>query len=183
MNNKQRKTVQQAYEDSMYDISILMDWLEIELDKKPEEIKWLDVGSLDKVRDDLLEILAFKSGCDIETLKETLEESRLDRPDRQQPIEKSKESDAYNEIKTYLKELEGNIAKCQRNCQQQAERNNPKMAQMYEKDGKDLKDILDCVNVGNFKQAWHLSQWVDTAVRDEIPAGLYNFLAKKNGHV
>ena len=61
----------------MADISNLMGWLECELENTPEKIQWPHVGSLQKVKDDLLETLAFKSGQHINDLKEALEDSRL----------------------------------------------------------------------------------------------------------
>mgnify|MGYP006311121313 CR=1 FL=1 len=53
---------------------------------------------------------------------------------------------------------------------------------MFEKDVKDLTAILKMVTLGKYDLAWDVVDWLDTAVRDEIPAGLYDFLAKENGH-
>ena len=35
---------------------------------------------------------------------------------------------------------------------------------------------------GDFESAWNIIDWVDTAVRDDVPARLYNFIAKENGY-
>jgi len=75
--NGTKQTSQQAYQEAMSDISNLMGWLVCELEKTPDTIQWPHVGTLNKIRTDLLEILAFKSGFEIDRLKEALEESRL----------------------------------------------------------------------------------------------------------
>ena len=93
------------------------------------------------------------------------------------------ESNTYKEMETDIKKLEENIAYCQQNCDQEAGMKNMDMARMYEKDVKDLTDILNCTNEGDFKLAWSVIDSVDTAVREEIPTRLYNFIAKKNGYV
>ena len=78
MTQRRRKeTAQQAYEAAMADISNLMGWLECELEKAPETIQWPHVGNLNYIRQNLLETLAFKSGHDIESLKESLEDARI----------------------------------------------------------------------------------------------------------
>ena len=74
---KTTQTAQQAYEATMADICNLIGWLECELEKTPEKIQWPHIGSLQKVKDDLLETLAFKSGLDIGTLKEALEDASV----------------------------------------------------------------------------------------------------------
>ena len=71
---------QQAYDDALFDICNLMAWLEIELGKTPDTIQWAHVGSLNKIREDLQEVLSFITDFDTESLKEALEECRLDRP-------------------------------------------------------------------------------------------------------
>ena len=47
---------------------------------------------------------------------------------------------------------------------------------------KDLTEILNFINDGDFESAWSIIEWVDTAVREELPARLYNFIAKENGY-
>ena len=90
--------------------------------------------------------------------------------------------DAYKAIKTNLKKLEANIARRQKWCNEEAEKQNFDMARMYEKDVKDLTDILNYIHDGDYESAWNSIYWVDTAVRDDIPVRLYNFIAKENGY-
>lgn len=57
------------------DIASLLDWFECEIQKRAdEEATWSRVGSLSKVREDLIEALAFVSGTDVATIQESLEE-------------------------------------------------------------------------------------------------------------
>ena len=72
-----KQTAGHAYEAAKADICNLIGWLECELEKTPDRIDWTHVGSLNKIKTDLLETLAFKSGINIDSLKETLEESRI----------------------------------------------------------------------------------------------------------
>ena len=88
----------------------------------------------------------------------------------------------YNAIKTDLKKLQNHIARRQKWCEQAMKENDLDMARMYEKDVKDLTDILNCINDGDYESAWNIIYWVDTAVRDDIPTRLYNFIAKENGY-
>ena len=94
-------------------------------------------------------------------------------------MEKAK---TYKAMKTDLKKLENNIAKRQKWCNEEAEKQNLDMARMYEKDVKDLTDILNAINNGDYESAWNSIYWVDTAVRDDVPTRLYNFIAKENGY-
>jgi len=66
-----------AYTQTKTDIVNLLGWFECELNKTPAKIDWTHVGSLNKVREDLLETLSFLSGFEVETIKENLEESRM----------------------------------------------------------------------------------------------------------
>ena len=88
----------------------------------------------------------------------------------------------YKALKTDLTKLETNIAGRQKRCQQSMIKNDLLMAQMYERDVKDLTDILNFTTEGDFESAWRIIEWVDTVVRDELPARLYNFIAKENGY-
>ena len=56
----------------------------------------------------------------------------------------------YKALKTDLKKLETRIAKRQRYCEEAAAQNDLDMAQMYEKDVKDLTDILNFINAGDY---------------------------------
>lgn len=93
-----------------------------------------------------------------------------------------KTTNSYKAMKTDLGKLGSRIAKRQQSCQQAASKNDLEMAQMYEKDVKDLTDILNAINNSDYKMAWDIIVWLDTAVREELPARLYNFLAKENGY-
>lgn len=72
-----KETATQAYDVAKSDIANLVGWLECELEKEPENLHWGHVGSLQKVRADLLETLAFVSGHDADSLADALEEARL----------------------------------------------------------------------------------------------------------
>ena len=74
---RENRTVKQAYDKNITDISNLIGWLQCEIDTTPENIQWPHVGSLEKIKTDLLETLAFKSGHTIEDLKEALEDARI----------------------------------------------------------------------------------------------------------
>jgi hypothetical protein len=91
-------------------------------------------------------------------------------------------ANTYNAIKTDLKKLEARIAIRQKWCDEEAADGFRDAAEMFEKDVKDLTDILNYLTKGDYKTAWNLIIWLDTAVRDDIPARLYNFLAKENGY-
>ncbi len=72
-----KQTAKQAYDAAKSDIANLMGWLGCELEKEPANLHWGHVGSLKKVRTDLLETLAFISGHDADSLSDALEEARL----------------------------------------------------------------------------------------------------------
>jgi hypothetical protein len=87
----------------------------------------------------------------------------------------------YKTMKTDIEKLQARIATRQRWCEAEMKKQDIEMARMYEKDVKDLTDILNFINAGDYKSAWSTIYWVDTAVREEIPVRLYNFIAKENG--
>lgn len=91
-------------------------------------------------------------------------------------------TNTYKAIKTDLKKLGNNIAKRQKWCEEEADKQNFDMARMYGKDVQDLTYILNTINNGDYKSAWSIIYRVDTAVRDDVPTRLYNFIAKENGH-
>lgn len=93
-----------------------------------------------------------------------------------------KKANTYNEIGTDLKKLEERIAQRQKWCDQEAKEGNLEGARMYEQDVQELTCILNFLNAGNYKAAWRIICCVDTAVREEIPVRLYNFIAKENGY-
>lgn len=66
-----------AYETGKKDIANLLGWFECELDKQPADLNWGHVGSLSKIRIDLIETLSFLSGIAVDEIKNSLEECRL----------------------------------------------------------------------------------------------------------
>jgi len=70
----QNKNVNQAYKSAKFDISNLLGWFECEMGKEPEKIDWACVGSLNEVRKDLIQTLAFCSGISEKQIQESLEE-------------------------------------------------------------------------------------------------------------
>ncbi len=56
-------------------VASLTDWLECELDKHSDDnVTWATVGSLEHVRENLIETLAFFSGIDEAEIKRSLDE-------------------------------------------------------------------------------------------------------------
>ena len=93
-----------------------------------------------------------------------------------------KKANTYTQIKADLKKLEARIATRQKWCDEETDCGDKGAAKMFEKDVKDLTAILKMVALGKYDMAWDVIDWLDTAVRDEIPTRLYNFLAKENGY-
>ncbi len=57
------------------DIASLADWIECELDKQnDDEVTWATVGSLEHVRENLIETLAFFSGVEQSEIQRSLDE-------------------------------------------------------------------------------------------------------------
>ena len=95
---------------------------------------------------------------------------------------KTAKANTYTAIKTDLKKLEGRIGQRQKWCDEETKDGNLDAARMYEQDVQALTSILNFITGGNYKAAWNIIYCVDTAVREEIPTRLYNFLAKENGY-
>lgn len=74
MANQDVKT---AYETAKSDIANLLGWFECELAKEPESIQWPRVGTLNHVRQNLIETLSFLSGFETREIENSLEESRM----------------------------------------------------------------------------------------------------------
>ena len=64
-----------AYDSVKTDIANLLGWFECELDKEPADLNWAHVGSLSKIRTDLVETLSFMSGIKTDIIKDGLAES------------------------------------------------------------------------------------------------------------
>jgi hypothetical protein len=74
MANQEVKT---AYQTAKSDIANLLGWFECELQKEPETIQWPRVGTLNHVRQNLIETLSFLSGFETREIENSLEESRM----------------------------------------------------------------------------------------------------------
>ena len=71
--NKQH--MMDAFRRAQADIASLADWIECELAKdSADEITWASVGSLEHVREDLIETLAFFSGVKQSEIQRSLDE-------------------------------------------------------------------------------------------------------------
>lgn len=75
MKNTDVKT---AYETAKNDIANLLGFFECELSKERTVVQWGWVGTLNHVRQNLIETLSFLSGFSEEEIKNTLEETRMD---------------------------------------------------------------------------------------------------------
>ena len=75
--NKQRMT--DAFKRAQADIASLTDWIECEQQKfeNDDEVSWASVGSLESVREQLLETLAFFSGVDQAEIQRSLDELHM----------------------------------------------------------------------------------------------------------
>lgn len=88
----------------------------------------------------------------------------------------------YNAIETDIKKLEVKIARRQKWYEREIEKQDFDMADMYKKDVSDLTDILIFIEDCDYQAVWAIIEWLDTAVRDDLPVRLYNFIAKENGY-
>lgn len=70
--------VKTAYENAKSDIANLLGFFECELSKERTVVQWGWVGTLNHVRQNLIETLSFMSGFSEEEIKNTLEETRMD---------------------------------------------------------------------------------------------------------
>ena len=74
--NKQR--MMDAIKRARADIASLADWIECELDKdSDDEVTWASVGSLERVRENLIETLAFFSGVEQSEIQRGLDELHM----------------------------------------------------------------------------------------------------------
>ena len=87
----------------------------------------------------------------------------------------------YKAMKKDIEKLQARIADRKTRSEREYKRGDLDMARMYEKDVKDLTDILNFINDGDYESAWSIIDLVDTVVREEIPVRLYNFIAKEIG--
>ena len=75
--NKQR--MMDAFKRAQADIASLADWIECELEKfdRDDEVSWASVGSLEHVREQLIETLAFFSGAEQSEIQRNLDELHM----------------------------------------------------------------------------------------------------------
>jgi hypothetical protein len=67
-----------AFKRAQADIASLADWFECEMQKYDEaEVTWATVGSLEHVRENLIETLAFLSGINTTEIQRSLDELRM----------------------------------------------------------------------------------------------------------
>jgi len=72
---KNKQPVIDALMRARADVASLTDWLECELQKQTDEdVTWATVGTLEHVRENLIETLAFFSGIDESEIKRSLDE-------------------------------------------------------------------------------------------------------------
>ena len=72
---KNKQPVIDALKRARADVASLTDWLECELEKQnDDEVTWGTVGTLEHVRANLIETLAFFSGIDESEIKRSLDE-------------------------------------------------------------------------------------------------------------
>lgn len=74
--NKQRML--DAIKRARADVASLADWIECELDKENEDqVTWASVGTLEHVRENLIETLAFFSGVEQSEIQRSLDELHM----------------------------------------------------------------------------------------------------------
>ncbi|MBN1123593.1 MAG: hypothetical protein JXA82_01200 [Sedimentisphaerales bacterium] len=88
----------------------------------------------------------------------------------------------YKHMERDLKRLIEKIAQRDHLATQAMLEKDRSQARTYELDVKDLTDILNRIQEGDFAMAFLLANELDTVVRDQIPVRLYNFLARANGY-
>ena len=69
------KRMMDAFKRAQADIASLADWIECELEKYDDgEVTWASIGSLEHVRENLIETLAFFSGVEQSEIQRSLDE-------------------------------------------------------------------------------------------------------------
>ncbi|MGC9455739.1 MAG: hypothetical protein ACP5HU_12900 [Phycisphaerae bacterium] len=75
MTEQAREDLTERCKRARADIASLLDWMECELEKdEADEPTWATLGSLDHVRDDLKNVLAFFSGVETAEIERSLDE-------------------------------------------------------------------------------------------------------------
>ena len=87
----------------------------------------------------------------------------------------AKKNETRDRMKADLQRFAGRIAAWERQGMRMAEADDDKeMARQTRKDVRDMNAIYGAAKSGEFKKAAKLAYRLDTIVRDEIPARLYN---------
>ncbi|HRT51334.1 MAG TPA: hypothetical protein P5279_12620 [Anaerohalosphaeraceae bacterium] len=95
---------------------------------------------------------------------------------------KQRNPKTYGQFREDVKRFTAQIARWQAKCDKAAKACDIDAARQYEQDVKDLTDILNSIEQGDWALALDLAWQIDTLVADRIPARLYNFIAKENGY-
>ena len=77
LSNNEEKT-KKAHAEAKADIANLLGWFDCELSKEPDKLNWAHIGTLNKVKSDLLETLSFLSGFSETMIRDGLAEARID---------------------------------------------------------------------------------------------------------
>jgi hypothetical protein len=72
------KQMKDAYQNAKFDIASLLDRIGQELNKTPANLNWGHVGDLTGLRQNLIEALSGMTGMAEHTIRETLDEIRMD---------------------------------------------------------------------------------------------------------
>lgn len=70
--------IKAAYDRAKFDLSSLMNLLEMELSKTPEHLNWAKVGDMRRFRTNLIEMVSMVTGRSESCLREALDELRED---------------------------------------------------------------------------------------------------------
>lgn len=65
-----------SFNDTKNDIAKVLDFFQLELNKKQSKLDWSVVGSMVEVRKQLIETLSFMSGFSVEQIQDTLLEEK-----------------------------------------------------------------------------------------------------------
>ncbi len=72
---KHKNAIGAAFDRARGDIASLADWIELELEKSDAgEVTWASVGSLEHVRELMMETLAFFSDTEVREIQRNLDE-------------------------------------------------------------------------------------------------------------
>lgn len=96
--------------------------------------------------------------------------------------QKQRNLKTYRQFQQYIQRFTAQVARWQARCDKAAQARDMDAARQYEQDVKDLTDILNSIEQGDWALALDLAWQIDTLVADRIPARLYNFIAKENGY-